>query len=194
MDIKAIAARYKNYKNLFTKPESDAILEHLLDSLRALYYLQPSSNEMLTCTGERYMKSICTIPGIIRFQLDKPALLDGISISNTYIGEEVVAFSAKIAVKVKSHVIVEQTADFTVANMNFEFPQKVLIAAGKVYEILVIRKLGSCAASGCTFKRQKLGDIEFIPMQRNTDEIVEEAHWSGTEIRFIDINKGEVLH
>lgn len=181
MPFEAIAERYKRYKLLFTKNESDDILEYLLANTKTRCYFQSPNQEILKCVGT-WLSYGVELSNSICFKLSERLLLVGISFAGACVDNEYVPFSGVIRVREKQkQLIVEHTAYLSVDNFSFTFPQKILIDAGKIYQI-------SCDLPTYTytiFRRQKVGDVEFIPIQEKNDEIAEEVVWTGTEIRFI---------
>lgn len=190
MQFKALADRFKNFKMLFNTDEQVAILDYLLENTKTLFYLQPSNGAMLKWVGSHPKSKYDNVPRIIRFQLNKPALLDSFTFGRASINGKAVAFSASITVK-QDRVIAKQTAEFTVDNLSFTFPKKLFIDAGKVYSIEYERN--SFVVDGHVFVRLELEGMEFIPIQKKNNKIAEEVFCGITEIRFVDVDKQEII-
>lgn len=186
MSFEAIAERYKTYKFMFTKAELNEVFTNLLNGTTELNHLLPKIN----CIGVRDNRPPAS--NTIAFKVNKRMLLDGITLSEIFPLKrdslERISFSASITIRTEQRNLATKKANFDVDNLSVTFTQKIFIEPGVVYKVSVRRNPKNHTVSFYKFKEQQFGDVKFIPIQNENEEITE-ASWIGKEIRLLDIGQ-----
>lgn len=127
---------------------------------------------------------------MINFKVTKPLILNGITAVKTYQNNETIDFTANVKVYKKDETIYDESFKFEKDNRRVKFSTTVFISPNVVHKIIVyIKDLPAYTVDGCTYKRQQIGNIHFIPpLDNGVTESVNGVRCVIQSFEFIDID------
>lgn len=166
MDYEPFVERYKQYKEMFTRDESDAIFLHLLDSSRNRYLIKPLFKRNLVVRGNQVASKLADRDelGCIWFSIWKPLILTALTASRTFQNDVEIDFRTYIDVSSNGKQLFGGNVDFTSMNRRMVFPKKIFIDAGAELLISILRN-GRANVEGFMYKRGRINNTEFAPIQ-----------------------------
>lgn len=167
MTFEAITGRYKMLTALFTKDEMDDVFERIFDHIRHRY-VQPLNGTKLELCGEHFLDVDIVAEGL-SFTVSATVILHSITAAKTWRETETVGFTADVRVMDGDTKLFECTKEFPDDGLLFVLPTKIVLDAGTVYTVVVYRPDESVNVDGYMFKRQRLADVDFVPMVEQTD-------------------------
>lgn len=164
MDHGELIDRYRKYKKMFTREERDDIFDHLPIKRRTAV---PMDRWVFTFGGIYLNDQVDNVYGGINFKLSKPLSLHSLVATETRRDNRIVDFSATIAVTQGNRELLVCDAHFASADRVFELPKEVVIEAGIVHAISIVRKGNDrITVTGCTHKRRQIYGVDFVPIER----------------------------
>lgn len=188
MSVKEFMVRYDKYKEMFTSDESNAIFIHLLKSLEERHFVKPLDKWKLTFTGVCEYREEAAV--VLCFRVSKPLILQRITVAKILRNGKLIDFLATVSVQRNQRELFKCIADFTVNNRQFVFRKKFIVDAFVTYKIVLgmMNCLISCQ-KGFTHKRQRIGDVDFVPVDNGGNkESLNGVHCLIESLEFINFD------
>lgn len=186
LDFEAFVSLYEPHTELFDKDHSDDIFLHLLNSMRHRYHVKPLGSWKLVFGGaleERDHEVSMTM----RFKVSKPLILCRIALMRPLKDEADVRYSAYVKIMRKRQKLLEFATEITADKKHAVLPRALLIDADVVHAIQISAdKYYSLVIDGYTHERQRVSDVDFVPVQESNEDESDGVHCCIASMEFIN--------
>lgn len=186
MDFEAFVGLYEPHTALFDKEHSDDIFLHLLKSMRDRYHVKPLGSWKLAFGGALEERDD-VVSMTMRFRVSKPLILCRIALMGPFREEADVRYSAYVKIMKKRQKLLEFATKITADKKYAVLPRALLIDADVVHAIQISPdKNYPLVVDGFTHERQRVSDVDFVPVEECNEDESDGVHCCIASIEFVN--------